>query len=218
MKPFFYFLILIITIGLTNTAKAVDPVKAYKGYVLLTNGEKITGNIEMLSPVMNQVKVKIKSSDNLNQKTFKSQEVKEYAFQIEKWNHKTREYTKEWVRYTNREVERAATPFSSKKTLLLQKSTGTINYFSYYYQSNTDIDDPVKNVMYIEKLNHKRGLTAISKENYKEVLQNMTYDFADLHAKIGTSQYGFKNIKKIISEYNTYMEEFGEENVLTSVN
>jgi len=218
MKSFIYLIILTVITGFANDINAQENNKSYGGYVLLENGEKVTGNIEMLSPVMNQVKVKVKSLDNLNQKVFKSQEVKEYAFQIEVWNHKTREYTTEWVRYSNREVGRSATLFGSKNTLLLQELAGTVSYFNYFYQSNSDVDNPVKNVVYIEKRNHERGLVELNKENYKEVLKNMTYDFVELHAKIGTSQYAFNNVKKIISEYNEYMEEFGEETVLTSAN
>ena len=208
---------MIIT-GFANTVNAQETKKAYKGYVLLESGEKITGNIEMLSPVMNQLKVKVKSFDNLNQKTFKSQEVKEYAFQIEVWDNKTRQYNPEWIHYTNKEVGRSAIPFGSKQTLLLQELSGTISYYNYHYQSNSDVDNPIKKIFYIEKLNDERGLIAINKDNYKEVLQDMTYDFVELHAKVGTSQYGFKYVGKIISEYNTYMEDFGEENVLTSAN
>ena len=218
MKSFIYLIILTIIIGFANTVNAQASKKAYKGYVLLESGKKITGNIEMLSPLMNQLKVKVKSLDNLNNKTFKSQEVKEYAFQIEVWNHKTSQYKKEWIRYTNKEVGRSAVPFGSKKTLLLHELKGRINYYNYYYQSNSDIDNPIKNIIYIEKTNHERGLISLNKENYKEVLKNMTYDFVELNAKIGTSQYGFKYIKKIISKYNTYMENFGEENVVTSAN
>ena len=218
MKSFIYLTILIIITGFANTVNAQETKKAYKGYVLLETGEKITGNIEMLCPVMNQLKVKVKSLDNLNQKTFKSQEVKEYAFQTEVWNHETRQYSTEWVHYVNREVGRSAIPFGSKKTLLLQKLSGTISYFNYYYQSNSDVENPIKNIYYIEKVNHERGLIAINKENYKDILQTMTYNFVELHSKVGTSQYGFKHVEKIISEYNAYMEEFGEEDVLTSAN
>lgn len=218
MKSFIYLTILIIITGFANTVNAQETKKSYKGYVLLENGEKITGNIEMLSPVMNQLKVKVKSLDNLNQKTFKSQEVKEYAFQTEVWNHKTREYSTKWVHYVNKEVSRSAVAFSSKKTLLLQDLAGTISYFNYYYQSNSDVDNPVKNIVYVSKANHENGLIEISKANYKKTLQDMTFDYVELHAKIGTPEYGFKHVKKIIAEYNDYMEEFGEENVLTSVN
>ena len=131
MKSFIYLIILTIIIGFANTVNAQASKKAYKGYVLLESGKKITGNIEMLSPLMNQLKVKVKSLDNLNNKTFKSQEVKEYAFQIEVWNHKTSQYKKEWIRYTNKEVGRSAVPFGSKKTLLLHELKGRINYYNY---------------------------------------------------------------------------------------
>lgn len=218
MKYFIYSILLIFITGFAYNVNAQENKKSYKGYVLLENNEKITGNIEMLSPVMNQVKVKVKPLGNLNTKTFKSQEVKEYAFQIEVWNKDARQYVTEWIHYVNREVGRSAIPFGSKKALLLQELTGTISYFNYYYQSNSDVGSPIKNIFYIQKINHERGLIAINRENYKEVLQNMIYDFAELHAKVGTSQYSFNHIKKIISKYNSNMKEFGKKNILTSAN
>ena len=42
----------------------------------------------------------------------------------------------------------------------------------------------------------------------------MMTDYPELSAKIGSKNYGFKHITKIIAQYNEFMIENGEEVVL----
>ena len=42
----------------------------------------------------------------------------------------------------------------------------------------------------------------------------MTADYPELSAKIGTRGYGFKHITQILSTYNNWMTDNGEEVVL----
>ena len=46
-----------------------------------------------------------------------------------------------------------------------------------------------QNIVYVSKANHENGLIEISKANYKKTLQDMTFDYVELHAKIGTPEY-----------------------------
>lgn len=206
-----YFTILITALfifGLTTTASAA---KIYDGYVLTTNDEKLEGKIQMLSPSLNEVKVKFIGKDN-KKTTFKAKEVKEYSFSVEKWNHKTREHVATTITYVKQTVERSPIAFGPKAVLLERQETGTINMYNHYIEQNSNVQTPLVHIMYVQKEN--KELVNISKNNYRKVLKEMTAEYPELQARVGSRGYGFKHISKIISLYNAWMIDNGEEMVL----
>lgn len=215
-----YLLLLSLIVGMitprTVIAKEKEGSKIYAGYIILKTGEKIYGNIEMLSPTLNEVKVKLLHIDK-SEKFYKAEDLKQYAFEIKEWDSTLKKYNEKWVLYVTRRVERAPIPFGKKIVFLERKVSGAINFYNYYYQSNTDIDEPLKLVMYVEKQGAEDMLLEINRENYKDLLRKMTENDVELTEKIGTPSYGFKNIEDIVRAYNDYMITSGEENVLSSI-
>jgi hypothetical protein len=173
--------------------------KIYKGYVINNAGEKLEGTIQMLSPSLNEIKVKFIDSNN-EKKTYKAKEVKEYAFKVEKWNKETRSHVEEWIFYTRKNVERSPIPFGPTTVLVERPVSGTISMYNHFVEQNATAEEPFIHVIYVEKQNNE--LINITKANYKKVLRELTTDYPVIHNRIGTKGNGFKHISRIIAAYN----------------
>ena len=202
------FTIFALTIIFSVSASAA---KSYQGYVVLNNDEKVEGSIQMLSPTLNEVKVKFTSTAG-KKVTYKSKEVKEYGFQVEKWNSKTRVHDVNTVVYVRQNVERSPIAFGPTNVLVERQVTGAVNMYNHFVESNNDIKNPFTHVIYAQKENG--DLVEVKKSNYKVVLKDMAAEYPELSAKVGTKGYGFKHVAQIISTYNGWMADNGEEVVL----
>mgnify|MGYP000445184516 FL=1 len=160
----------------------------------------------MLSPSLNEVKVKFTSSDN-KKKTYKANQVKEYAFKIEKWNKETRSHVEEWIFYTRKNVERSPVPFGPTEVLVERQVEGTISMYNHFVEQNATTEAPFIHVIYVEKQN--KELISVTKENYKKVLRELTTDYPVIHNSIGTKGNGFKHISNIITAYNNAVSSKG---------
>lgn len=173
--------------------------KTYDGYVLLNNATKIEGTIKMLSPTLNEVKVKF-TAKNGKETTYKAKEVKEYGFKVEKWNKTTRQYQMMPITYTRQKVERSPIAMGPTNVLIERQITGAINLYNHYVERNSEASSPFMHFLYVQVGNDE--LTHLHKKNYKTVLKEMTAQFPELASKIGSREYGFKYISKIVSTYN----------------
>lgn len=187
------------------TVFANDDAKIYAGKVVLETGETLTGSIEMLSPTLNEVKVKFMDA-NGKVTVFKSSEVASYSFNFPKYNAETKTYNNEVIEYVKKTVEIAPVPFGSKEALIERQVAGTINLYNHYYETRA-AETPFTHVVYVEK---DGVMIAITPENYKAILSDLVADYAELKAKVGTKGYGFKYVATIIKEYNDYTSPKGE--------
>jgi hypothetical protein len=206
MKNFFTIFALTIIFSVSASA-----TKVYQGYVVLNNDEKVEGTIEMLSPTLNEVKVKFTSHAG-EKVTYKSKEVKEYGFKVEKWNNETRVHDVNTIVYVRQNVERSPIAFGPTEVLIERQVTGTINMYNHFVEQNADVANPFIHIIYAQK--QTGDLVEVTESNYKVVLKEMTVDYPELNAKIGTKGYGFKYVAEIISTYNNWMTDNGEEVVL----
>ena len=180
--------------------------KVYQGYVVLNDDTKVEGSITMLSPSLNEVKVKFTSKDG-KKVIYKAKDVKEYGFKVEQWNKTTRSHDVNTIVYVRQDVERSPIAFGPTNVLIERQLTGTINMYNHFIEQNSNAKQPFAHVVYEE-------LTAITKSNYKVVLKEMTGEYPELSARIGTKGYGYKYVIKIINTFNNWMMENGEEVVL----
>lgn len=202
---FSFFLTGIFFVASANFASAA---KVYEGYVIKNDDTKLEGKIQMLSPTLNEVKVKFINKNN-KKNIFKAKEVKEYGFEVQKWNNKTRTYEAKNITYTRQRVERSPIAFGPKNVLIERQEMGKINMFNHYIEQNSNVQQPFVHIVYVQKETKK--LVHVTKKNYKEVLKGMTTEYPELQARIGSRGYGFKHIAKIVSTYNAWMVENGEE-------
>ena len=206
MKNLFTIFTLLVFFSVSTFA-----AKSYQGYVILNNDEKVEGTITMLSPSLNEVKVKF-TSEAGKKVIYKAKEVKEYGFQVEKWNSKTRTHEVNNITYVRQNVERSPIAFGPTNVLVERQVAGTVNMYNHFVEQNTNTQNPFIHVVLVEK--EAGQLLEINKSNYRIVLKEMTADYPELAAKIGSKGYGFKHIAQIINTYNNWMSNNGEEVVL----
>lgn len=206
MKNLFTIFALTVLFSVSATA-----AKVYQGYVVLNNDEKVEGSITMLSPSLNEVKVKFTPKDG-QKKVYKAKEVKEYGFQVEKWNNKTRTHDVNTITYVRQDVERSPIAFGPTNVLVERQVTGRVNMYNHFIEQNSNAQNPFIHVILAEK--EAGDLVEVTKSNYKVVLKEMTADYPELSAKIGSKGYGFKHVAQIISTYNNWTSDNGEEVVL----
>jgi len=200
-------LTLVLTISFAISTQA-NSKKIYEGYIVTTADETIDGKIKMLSPALNEVKVKFIGFDNKT-KTYKAKNLKKYAFQVTLWNKKTRKHETSWITYVRQRVERAPVAFGSKDVLLQRIQGGKINMYNHYIEQNANANEPLVRIQYVQKENTE--LISISKKNYKKVLKSMMNENPELQAKVGTRGNGFNQMEKMIAAYNQWMLLNGEE-------
>jgi hypothetical protein len=211
MKNFTNTILVAIAIFAVSFTSQANSKKVYNGYVITSSEEKLEGSIEMLSPSLNEVKVKFIGKDN-KKTTFKAKEVSEYGFSVKKYNHKTKEYVNTQITYIKKSVERSPIAFGPKSVLIERQEAGAINMYNHFIEQNTNIEMPLVHVIYVEKSNNE--LVNVTKANYKNILKEMTAEYPELQARIGSRGHGFKHVSKIIASYNTWMVNNGEEVVL----
>lgn len=203
MKTLILNLILILVV--TSTAIAG---KSYPGYLILNDGVRIEGSIEMLSPTLNEVKVKIVTTEG-QKASYKAKSVKEYGFKLEKINEETKKYESKFIIYERKEVVRNTIAFGSKVVLIQRELKGNISLYNHYYQRNSNVDGRIGHSFYVE--DQSGELTWLTKNNYKDTLKLMTESYPELNVLIGTKNFGYKHIRKIINTYNDWMIDNGEE-------
>lgn len=178
--------------------------KIYKGYVIKESGDTIYGKLQMLSPTMNQVKVKF-ISKNGKRITYKAKEIQSYGFQAEIWNKKEKRNIQKWVYYTKMTVERPPIPFAGNDILMQQEVKGSISMYNYYIETRSN-----QNMEHIVYLGKEGVLYKIDKENYRKILKSLMADFPVVYHKIGTKGYTHKFLDKTIAEYNQQASKKGD--------
>jgi len=186
---------------LSTTAIAKN--KTYYGFLVTTEDDTINGRIWMLSPTLNEVKVKITDYQK-NILIYKSSKVKSYHFRVSQWNEVKKKHENEWIHYVKKYVERPPVPFGSKSALLHREVSGRISLYNHYYAVHSNVKQPYEHLFYIEK-KHKHFLI-INKANYKSVLRELMADEPIIVSKIGKRKYGFKYLVKTLKEYNYFVK------------
>jgi hypothetical protein len=192
-----------VALSLTTSSYVFDK-KIYSGYVLLETGERIEGNIEMLSPALNQVRVKI-TAENGQKYLFKAQDVKEYRFTVqeEKENENCEyDYTETVFFFTKKIVEKSPVPFGSKTILLHQEVQGRVSLYNFYAETRA-LHQLMEHVRYVEK--RKGLLQPLTLENYKLVLLEMTADFESLQERINNPNFKLEDVAELLKDYNRHI-------------
>ena len=203
------FIALLMTIATMTFAN--DDAKVYNGTVVLENGETLVGQIQMLSPTLNEVKVKF-IGENGATKTYKAKEVASYSFQFPKYDHKTKTYNNEVVEYVKKEVGVSPVPFGAKEVLVERQAAGTINLYNFYTETRQAAHAYAHNY-FVEK---DGQMIEVNRKNFKSILKDLVADFPELSTKVGKKGYGYSKISKIISEYNNNTSSNGEMFGMTS--
>jgi hypothetical protein len=181
------------------TAFANDDAKVYTGSVLLESGETLVGQIEMLSPTLNEIKVKFIAS-NGKATTYKASEVLAYSFAFPKYDASTKSYINETIEYVKKELTVSPIPFGPKSVLIERQVKGTINLYNFYMETRA-AEHAFGHNYFVEK---DGQMIEMNRENFKNILKDMVTNYPELQVKIGTKGYGYNQVAQIIQEYNNY--------------
>lgn len=195
-----FFSLIGISINFANILSNQDG-KIYDGYVITISGDTLQGKLEMLSPTMNQVKIKF-IDDSGKKDLYKAKDLQAYAFKIEIWNKEKKKNEIKWIYYIKKIAERPPVPFSSTEVLMQQEIAGNISIYNYYIETRAEQD--MEHILYLEK---KGVLYAVNKDNYKDVLKSLTADFPFIKDKIGTKGYTYNTLEETVKEYNQQLKK-----------
>lgn len=194
----------IIIIFITNTIityanndNGKQKRKIYSGYIITNNGDTLHGKIQMLSPTLNEVKVKFIDKTG-EKKVYRAKDVQAYSFMV--LTYKDKETKAEQIDYVRKKVDQAPVPFGSKTALIERQVTGAINLYNHYVETRAG-HYAYEHLFYLEK-GQDSQLIRVNRANFKTVVQKMVADNPELKAKIGKKGYGYKHLVKIITMYN----------------
>lgn len=194
--------IFILALSLSFSAQSMSN-KVYSGYIVTNAEDTLHGQIRMLTPAMNEVKVKF--IDNTNkQHTYKASDLLSYAFKVPVYNHNTKQHDEKWIFYVRKTVDVAPLAFASKDVLVERPVAGSMSVYNFYME-RADVNEPIAHKFYVEK--SENVLVSVDRENFKGTMKNLTADYPELCSKIGKKGYGYKHMSKIAEEYNTWKEQ-----------
>jgi hypothetical protein len=202
---------LILILAIITISQESNANKIYDGYVKTLLGKMHTGQIKMQTPSLNEVKVHFKSKAG-KKHIFKADEVKEYGFEVEKWNSKERKHYTTEVIYVKKKVERSPVAFGPKEVLLEREVKGAICLYHHFIEKNANVEEPLEHILYVEKINNE--LMPITKKNYRAILKKITREYEGLQEEIGEKGKSFNNLAQIIMSYNEWIMDNGEEEVM----
>jgi hypothetical protein len=204
IKQTFVIIIFFLLIGTLMSFSNCSPNedgKIYDGFVITISGDTLQGKLEMLSPTMNQIKIKF-IDESGKKELYKAKDLQAYAFKIEVWNRDSKEKELKWIYYIKKTVERPPVPFSSTEVLVQQEVVGNISVYNYFIE--TRVEQNMEHIIYLEKNN---VLYVVNKDNYKEILRELMMDFPFMKEKVGTKGYTYNTLEETIKEYNQQLKK-----------
>jgi hypothetical protein len=204
IKQTFVIIIFFLLIGTLMSFSNCSPNedgKIYDGFVITISGDTLQGKLEMLSPTMNQIKIKF-IDESGKKELYKAKDLQAYAFKVEVWNRDSKEKELKWIYYIKKTVERPPVPFSSTEVLVQQEVVGNISVYNYFIE--TRVEQNMEHIIYLEKNN---VLYVVNKDNYKEILKELMMDFPFMKEKVGTKGYTYNTLEETIKEYNQQLKK-----------
>lgn len=186
-------------ISLTMNAADLPKNKMFSGYVVTIEGDTIQGRIEMISPTVNAVKVRLHKADG-SVKTFKAKTLRGYAFRVFQHDKKEGKTIDEWIFYTRKKMSRAPMAFASMDVLVQQEIEGVVNLYNYYTESNEK--QVMSHFYYLEQ--GGKELVELSEENYRVELRKFVSDSPEFAKRTGSRKLTYQRVPEFIADYNAW--------------
>ena len=180
----------------------------FEGFVLTNENQKIVGQVYVISPTLNELKVKFVNEAGKKQ-TFKAKELQSYSFVVPKYNKETKSYGTETITYVRKVVEDAPVRMGSTDVLIERQVDGDIQVYNHYVEEDAKIGGTIGHFFYVEKSNGSIEFSKVTKKNYKKIMKSATAEFPELSTKVGTKGFGYKYIVKIAKIYNQHVTRTG---------
>jgi hypothetical protein len=178
-------LVLLLVLGSFTAAKAEFVWKP--GYVILTNGDTVKGEIKYNTKKELSLfsKVTLKNAENV-QKNYKPDDVKEYCFD---------------------EVHFVSRTMNKELVFLKLVSGGQINLFEWQFEVYHGDQTLIEKDFYIEKVGGEAKEPEKLKGNrFKKTVSELMADNSELVARVEAEdkKYEIKDMQSVIEEYNDW--------------
>lgn len=189
--------------------------KDVPGYIITENGDTIEGKVKVANRAKNQVRVKFTPQSSFKSSTYKAKdkELLGYGYQtIENSYSKQKVYR--YRHFLVKEADQPPVPFSSSTVFMEAKATGSVNLYSYYVESNTQVESTYLHYYFMEakysENTDEMRQRKVLRGDFERIAESFTEDCPGIRNKIG-SAYGYANLDRIIIEYNNCQIEIDEE-------
>ncbi len=193
---------LLLIAGTFISFLSVDTLRP--GYIILKDGTKQTGLVEVGS--LTDQEVKLKFFQNGKQTIYKPNKLRAYGFEaLETTSDATIAAQKEWKHYESLSVELDFPPkaFAPKGVFMWRTVEGHYTLYNYYYEQPARTEQPMGNCYYLK--NAKGKLTKITRINFKKKIKRYTRLYTAMYQKIGKAKFRFDNLPRLLRDYNYWI-------------
>lgn len=176
------------------------------GYIVGNKQDTTWGRVVIATRTKNQVKVKFTPQNDLKAMNIKSkdEDIIAYGFRTKQNNGATQTVDR-WRHYVRREADQPPMPFTTKDVFMEVKAAGSVNLYSYYVESNTQVDNSYLHYYFMEakysKDSDEKRTRKVTKENFELMTSSFTEDCQKVQNMIG-SAYDYSNLAIIVENYN----------------
>ena len=199
MRQTIYILLLFAIFANTGQAKTAY----YSGKIIQNDDKIISGKIEVVSPIHNELKVNFIHPDQKKQ-TFTVKDIKGYYFDVSVYCKESRKYKTHTISYERKVTEDPVVPMGSKEIFVERIVEGSVNIYNHYSELSGQVK--LNHFFYVE-CKGSVGFTKLTKENYIDILKNLMKNVPELGDQVGKKGYDYKYLLKVVQEYNTFMAE-----------
>ena len=185
-----------------NIATATDRTaeQIYTGYVILSAGDTLHGEIEFINPTLSEEVVIFYHKGKKTKYTPKD-DLKGYAFLFSRHNKFTKQLEPYWFSY----VVKTVPTEKGEKTVFLQKEVeGTITLYSFYTLETKGINERSYKHNYFVEIG---GILArIDRINYRDAVKTyIVMGNTDLESNLGTAGFGYKYLSNLVNMQNAWL-------------
>jgi hypothetical protein len=182
MKCIKLFLLLLIVCS-SRFGSAQTQMIWKKGYVLLTTGDTVKGEIRLNTKKEFDLysKVTVKKSED-EKKTFSPQKAREYCF--------------EDTHFVSRLVE-------GEGSFVKCVSLGAVNLYEHQYEWQSGNEIIYKSEYFIEKA-HSTEIVRVRPGKFKKIVEEYMGDNAELVQQVKDKKYDFEQLTEVVQTYNSW--------------
>ncbi len=172
------------------------------GYVILNNGQKITGKVIIGSITDNEVKVKFIHPGKSKKTVYRPKEVKGYGYQEVEIDEIGDKVTR-WVNFSRHKVDYPPKPFASTLVFMEKEEMGAMTLYCYYVEVRNDVKNPYKYYYYLQVDGGK--VQKVTRESFKSISKTLFKKYPALANRIGQKDFVYRNLDRMVRDFNYWV-------------
>jgi len=183
-------------LSLNLLAKKGDKVL---GYVLLNDGEKVEGKVQIGSITDNETKVVFYKKGTNKKKIYKTKDLSGYGFE-EKEIDEIGRTIKRWVHFDRHKVDYPPKIFASTTVFLEREEQGIVTLYTYYVEVRDNPKKPYKYYYYL--LTEDGDLEKVDRDAFASTAKKVFKDYSALTSRVGKKDFEYRNLDRMVRDYN----------------